>query len=42
MLSAYCTPKGQALQDSAHLPAWRAFNQAICTNGSVGIWHASY
>ena len=25
-----------------HLPAWQAFNQAIGTNGSVGIWHETY
>ena len=27
---------------AAHLPAWRAFNKAIGTNGSVGIWHETY
>ena len=26
----------------AHLPAWRAFNQAIASNGDVGIWHETY
>jgi hypothetical protein len=25
-----------------HLPAWKAFNQAIGTNGDVGIWHETY
>ena len=25
--------------DSAHLPAWRAFNRRIRDNGSVGIFH---
>jgi len=25
-----------------HLPVWRAFNKAIGTNGSVGIWHETY
>ena len=25
-----------------HLPAWRAFNQAIGTSGAVGIWHETY
>ena len=25
-----------------HLPAWRAFNQRIGTNGDVGIWHETY
>src|SRR3954454_9089925 len=27
---------------SAHLPAWRAFNQAVRDNGDVGIWHETY
>lgn len=27
---------------SSHLPAWRAFNQAVGTNGDVGIWHETY
>lgn len=26
----------------AHLPAWRRFNRAVGTDGSVGIWHESY
>jgi hypothetical protein len=26
----------------AHLPAWRAFNKAIASNGDVGIWHETY
>jgi len=25
-----------------HLPAWRAFNRLIGTNGDVGIWHETY
>ena len=25
-----------------HLPAWRAFNQAVGKNGDVGIWHETY
>jgi len=29
-------------RDAAHLPAWRAFNQVISVNGSVGIWHETY
>ncbi|OYW18601.1 MAG: transcriptional regulator [Burkholderiales bacterium 12-64-5] len=29
-------------RDAAHLPAWRAFNRAIGTDGSVGIWHETY
>jgi len=27
---------------AAHLPAWRAFNEAVGTNGAVGIWHETY
>lgn len=27
---------------SSHLPAWRAFNQAIADNGDVGIFHETY
>ncbi len=26
-------------RDHAHLPAWRAFNKTVGTNGDVGIWH---
>ncbi len=29
-------------QSMAHLPAWQAFNKAIGTDGSVGIWHETY
>ncbi len=29
-------------KESQHLPAWRAFNQAVGTDGSVGIWHETY
>jgi hypothetical protein len=29
-------------RDLAHLPAWKAFNQAIAGNGDVGIWHETY
>jgi hypothetical protein len=25
-----------------HLPAWRAFNKTVGTNGDVGIWHETY
>jgi len=25
-----------------HLPAWKAFNQAVASNGDVGIWHETY
>lgn len=28
--------------DAAHLPAWKAFNQAVGSNGDVGIWHETY
>jgi hypothetical protein len=36
-LSSYARNPNQA-----HLPAWRAFNQAIRDNGTVGIWHETY
>ena len=26
----------------AHLPAWKAFNKTISSNGDVGIWHETY
>ena len=29
-------------KESEHLPAWSAFNKAVGTNGSVGIWHETY
>jgi hypothetical protein len=29
-------------RDSAHLPAWQAFNKAVASNGDVGIWHETY
>lgn len=29
-------------RDAAHLPAWRAFNKRVGTNGDVGIWHETY
>lgn len=29
-------------RDAAHLPAWREFNQAIGSNGDVGIWHETF
>jgi hypothetical protein len=25
-----------------HLPAWKRFNQAVGSDGSVGIWHETY
>jgi hypothetical protein len=28
--------------DAAHLPAWRAFNKAVGSNGDVGIWHETF
>lgn len=28
--------------EAAHLPAWKAFNKSVSTNGSVGIWHETY
>ena len=27
---------------AAHLPAWKAFNQNIGNDGTVGIWHETY
>jgi hypothetical protein len=29
-------------RNAAHLPAWRAFNRRVGTNGDVGIWHETY
>jgi len=29
-------------RDAAHLPAWKAFNQSVGSEGSVGIWHETY
>jgi hypothetical protein len=29
-------------RDAAHLPAWKAFNQSVGPDGSVGIWHETY
>jgi len=29
-------------KEAEHLPACRAFNKAIGTDGSVGIWHETY
>ena len=28
--------------ENTHLPAWKAFNQLIGADGSVGIWHETY
>ena len=36
-LMAYATSK-----QAEHLPAWKAFNQSVGTDGSVGIWHETY
>ncbi|MEO8187172.1 MAG: DUF4188 domain-containing protein [Burkholderiaceae bacterium] len=36
-LLAYATNK-----DAEHLPAWKAFNRSVGSNGSVGIWHETY
>ena len=36
-LMAYARQRG-----AEHLPAWRAFNKLIGTNGDVGIWHETY
>lgn len=29
-------------REAEHLPAWKAFNQAVGTSGAVGIWHETY
>ena len=29
-------------REHAHLPAWKAFNKAVGSNGDVGIWHETY
>ena len=29
-------------RDDPHLGAWRRFNKAVGTDGSVGIWHETY
>lgn len=29
-------------RNAEHLPAWRAFNKHVGTNGDVGIWHETY
>ena len=29
-------------RSGAHFPAWAAFNRAVGTDGSVGIWHETY
>ncbi len=29
-------------RDSAHFPAWVAFNRAVGQDGTVGIWHETY
>jgi hypothetical protein len=31
-----------ASREAQHLPAWKAFNQSVGTDGSVGIWHETY
>ena len=31
-----------ANREAKHLPAWKAFNRAVGTNGAVGIWHETY
>ena len=29
-------------RDAAHLPAWKAFNQSVGADGTVGVWHETY
>ncbi|MCK5830786.1 MAG: DUF4188 domain-containing protein [Methylococcales bacterium] len=36
-LEAYAKSK-----NSAHLPAWKKYNELISNNGDVGIWHETY
>ena len=36
-LLAYATDR-----EAEHLPAWKAFNRSVGTNGAVGIWHETY
>jgi hypothetical protein len=36
-LMAYATSK-----QAVHLPAWKAFNQSVGTDGTVGIWHETF
>lgn len=36
-LHAYATDASHA-----HLPAWKAFNKAVASDGDVGIWHETY
>jgi hypothetical protein len=36
-LLAYATNR-----ESAHLPAWKAFNQSVAKGSDVGIWHETY
>jgi hypothetical protein len=36
-LMAYATSK-----QADHLPAWKAFNQSVGTDGTVGIWHETF
>jgi len=47
ILVQYWRSKDQLLayaksKDAEHLPAWRAFNRAVGSDGSVGIWHETY
>jgi hypothetical protein len=36
-LFAYASDK-----NAEHLPAWKAFNKKVGTNGDVGVWHETY
>src|ERR671912_1813341 len=29
-------------KEAEHLPAWKAFNRSVGSNGTVGIWHETY
>lgn len=30
------------MRDAEHLPAWKAFNRKVGSNGDIGIWHETY
>ncbi len=47
MMVSYWRSEAQLLayarsRTAKHLPAWKAFNAAVGTNGDVGIWHETY
>jgi hypothetical protein len=47
LMLSYWKTKEQLLafasnREGTHLPAWKAFQKAVGTNGDVGIWHETY